>query len=106
MWRRLCRPQCRWSRRLRADASSSLKWSEFEMRCGSTIRNLIAAGALIASANMTAWSQPAAPRLGPGDNVPNVRPAILAKVGIDQRLGQQVPLDLSFVDENGQAVQL
>src|SRR5215470_16492399 len=76
------------------------------MRCSSTIRNLVAVGVLIASANMAAWSQPAAPRLQPGENVPNVRPAILAQVGIDQRLGQQVPLDLSFVNETGQAVQL
>jgi protein SCO1/2 len=60
----------------------------------------------MASANVAAWPQAAAPRLQPGESVPNVRPAILAQVGIDQRLGQQVPLDLSFVDENGQAVQL
>jgi protein SCO1 len=44
--------------------------------------------------------------LQPGENVPNVRPAILERVGIDQHLGRQIPLDLAFTDENGQAVQL
>ena len=75
------------------------------MSCGSTIRRLAAAGFLFACAGAVAWSQ-AAPKLQPGENVPNVRPAILERVGIDQRLGQQVPLDLAFVDENGQQVQL
>jgi protein SCO1/2 len=34
------------------------------------------------------------------------RPAILRDVGFDQRLNQQVPLDLEFKDELGQAVRL
>jgi protein SCO1 len=33
-------------------------------------------------------------------------PPILQGVGIDQRLGQQVPLDIPFRDEHGRAVQL
>ena len=33
-------------------------------------------------------------------------PAIFRKVGFDQRLNQQVPLDLEFVDEKGKAVKL
>ena len=33
-------------------------------------------------------------------------PAALKNVGIDQKLNQQLPLDLSFRDENGQTVQL
>jgi protein SCO1 len=33
-------------------------------------------------------------------------PAVLKKVGFDQRLNQQVPLDLSFTDETGKAVKL
>ena len=75
------------------------------MSCRSTIRRFLAS-ALCAGSALVAWSQVAAPKLQPGENVPNVRPAILAKVGIDQRLGQQVPLDLSFTDENGKAVRL
>jgi protein SCO1 len=51
------------------------------------------------------WPQ-AAPQLQPGEAIPNQKPSILDQVGLDQRLNQQVPLDLAFVDENGQAVQL
>src|SRR5262245_4648362 len=35
----------------------------------------------------------------------NTRPPILDKVGIDQRLGAQLPLDLTFTDEEGKPVQ-
>jgi protein SCO1/2 len=35
-----------------------------------------------------------------------VRPADLTNVGIDQRLNQEVPLDLEFKDENGKTVKL
>lgn len=41
----------------------------------------------------------------PTQNI-GVRPELLKDVGIDQKLNAQVPLDLSFVDENGNAVQL
>lgn len=75
------------------------------MSCRSTIRRFLAS-ALCAGSGLVAWSQVPAPKLQPGENVPNVRPAILAKVGIDQHLGQQIPLDLNFTDENGKAVQL
>src|SRR5580698_10594241 len=34
------------------------------------------------------------------------RPAVLQGVGIDQRLNEQVPLDLMFRDETGKAVRL
>ncbi|HYL91675.1 MAG TPA: SCO family protein, partial [Alphaproteobacteria bacterium] len=34
------------------------------------------------------------------------KPSILDQVRIDQRLNQQIPLDLNFVDEHGQTVQL
>jgi protein SCO1 len=35
-----------------------------------------------------------------------VRPDLLTNVGIDQKLNQQIPLDLTFRDENGNAVQI
>ena len=38
--------------------------------------------------------------------VPNTRPPVLNDIGIDQRLNQQLPLDLAFRDENGQNVTL
>lgn len=34
------------------------------------------------------------------------RPRILEKVGIDQKIGQQLPLDLKFTDESGRDVRL
>jgi protein SCO1 len=38
--------------------------------------------------------------------VSSVRPPILRDVGIDQKLNQQIPLDLGFHDETGKAVRL
>jgi len=60
---------------------------------------------LLGSAAATLLAQ-APPKLQPGENVPNKIPSILEQVGIDQRLNNQVPLDLTFMDENGQPVQL
>ena len=34
------------------------------------------------------------------------KPGILGRIGIDQRIGEQLPLDLPFTDENGKAVRL
>ena len=75
------------------------------MICGSTIRKWIAAGLLAAGASVAAQAQ-AAPKLQPGENVPNQKPDILQQVGIEQHLNQQVPLDLAFADETGQPVEL
>lgn len=36
----------------------------------------------------------------------NVRPSLLKDVGLDQKLNAQIPLDLTFTDENGNTVQL
>ncbi|HEX9368856.1 MAG TPA: SCO family protein, partial [Vicinamibacterales bacterium] len=36
----------------------------------------------------------------------NARPGVLARVGIDQKIGQPLPLDLRFRDENGRDVKL
>ena len=41
----------------------------------------------------------------PGDPA-KAKPGLLSKIGIDQRLSHQVPLDLAFVDENGKDVRL
>jgi len=45
---------------------------------------------------------------GPGEPTPPAsgKPRILEKVGIEQRLNEQVPLDLQFRDESGQQVRL
>ncbi|HZI58725.1 MAG TPA: SCO family protein [Verrucomicrobiae bacterium] len=74
------------------------------MKFSSTIRNTFVI-ALLAVCASVSWSQ-AAPKIQPGDAIPNQKPAILDQVGLDQRLNQQVPLDLAFVDDNGQPVQL
>lgn len=75
------------------------------MKFSNTIRNTFVIALLAVCASVSAWSQ-AAPRLQPGDAIPNQKPSILDQVGLDQRLNQQVPLDLAFVDDNGQPVQL
>lgn len=44
---------------------------------------------------------------GPKRSEPvNARPGLLARVGIDQKIGQQLPLDLVFKDETGRDVKL
>ena len=75
------------------------------MKCSSKTRIALAALLMAACASVPAWSQ-AAPKIQPGDVVPNQKPSILDQVGIDQRLDQQVPLNLVFNDETGQAVEL
>ena len=79
------------------------------MKFGSTIRNglivRLLAGLLALSAPVSVWAQNA-PALQPGDAVANQKPSILDQVGLDQRLNQQIPLNLMFNDETGQPVQL
>jgi protein SCO1/2 len=74
------------------------------MFCGNTIRKLVTAS-LLASC-LSAASAQMAPKLQPGDNVANTKPPILDEVGLDQHLNQQIPLDLTFLDETGKQVQL
>jgi protein SCO1/2 len=71
----------------------------------STIRKL-AAGAAVAVCGIAAWGQAAAPKMNSGEGSLNQKISILDQVGIEQRLNQQVPLDLQFVDEAGQTVEL
>jgi protein SCO1 len=75
------------------------------MTSGITIRELLAAGLLLACAGMGIHAQ-APPKMQPGEGVVNQKPSVLDQVGIEQRLNQQVPPDLVFNDENGQAVEL
>lgn len=74
------------------------------MSSRSTIRKLFAV-VLLACAAVSAWTQ-TAPKLQPGDVIPNQKPSILDQVGLDQKLNAQVPLDAAFVDEQGHAVEL
>ncbi|HEY6350128.1 MAG TPA: SCO family protein [Candidatus Angelobacter sp.] len=69
------------------------------------IRGLVASLILLVGASTCAWTQ-AAPKEELGQSPPNQKPSILDHVGIDQHLNLQIPLDLNFVDEHGQAVLL
>ena len=63
-----------------------------------------AATALVMAMTLAA---PVAAQVLPEPGQPaSARPGILGKIGIDQHLNQQVPLDLPFVDENGRDVKL
>ncbi len=72
-----------------------------------TTNILFAAIALVASLAATAQAQPDAPGLRekPGTLSTTV-PTPLQKVAYEQRLDQQLPLDLPFRDEDGRSVQL
>src|SRR5438046_2016168 len=67
----------------------------------------IAQALLIAAA---AWFLPlsAAAQLQPSPPVQTiaVRPSLLRDVGLDQRLGEQIPLDLVFRDDRGRTIEL
>ena len=75
------------------------------MFLSSTIRKL-AATAVVLLSGIAAWGQAAAPKVNPGEGASNQKISILDQVGIEQRLNQQVPLDLEFTDESGKPVQL
>ena len=48
---------------------------------------------------------PGGAALRPGETA-SARPGILSRIGIDQRLNTQVPLEIPFVDETGRHVRL
>jgi protein SCO1 len=60
---------------------------------------------LLICASACVWAQEA-PKGELGQAPPDQKPAILQKVGIEQHLNQQIPLDLAFQDETGQPVSL
>jgi protein SCO1/2 len=64
--------------------------------------------AFVLSAVLCAAGPACAQGLAPDDAGPpaKAKPGLLSKVGIDQRLNQQVPLDLVFTDETGRDVHL
>jgi protein SCO1/2 len=75
------------------------------LRLSTTVATVIVAAALSltgASAHAQGVGRTAAE---PGDAT-SAKPGVLSKIGIDQRLNHQVPLDLPFVDESGRDVRL
>ena len=76
------------------------------MHYSSTIRKLAAAAILAVCLGLPGWAQISAPNGGQVEGAINQKVPIFDQVGIEQKLNQQVPLDLTFTDENGQQVQL
>lgn len=77
------------------------------MSCGNTIRKLAVTAVFALCASLSGWSQGAEPAYAVrSDGATNQKISIFDKVAFDQRLNQQIPLDLMFNDENGKAVQL
>ncbi len=70
-----------------------------------TAAALIVAGALTGTPALPHAQTPAPGSLEPGEPAKS-KPGLINKVGIDQRLNAQVPLDLPFTDETGRAVRL
>jgi protein SCO1 len=60
---------------------------------------------LTVGANSARAQGPAGVAPAPGDAA-GAKPGILGRIGIDQRLNTQLPLDLPFVDESGRQVRL
>jgi len=84
--------------KIRRSGSISTKLTHYQ------ILRVIASALLCVCASVCALGQ--APPKGDLGQVPNQKPSILDQVGIDQHLNQQVPLDLTFMDESGQPMQL
>jgi protein SCO1 len=68
------------------------------------VLQLVAVVAISAASVSLCAQAPASLQAGQGNT--NLKVPILEQVGIDQRLNQQISLDLTFVDENGKTVQL
>ena len=71
------------------------------MKLRTFIGLFVIAGAFAAPA----LAQGPLPHHEPGDPAA-AKPGLLGRIGIDQRLNEQVPLDLEFVDETGRTVKL
>jgi protein SCO1 len=67
-----------------------------------SIALLMAAAVTPSAARAQGMGMPAPPEMNPVSK----KPAILDKVGIDQKIGQQLPLEATFRDESGRSVQL
>lgn len=73
---------------------------------GSYFLNLRSLGVAVLALAMLALAHPAAAQMmDPTLNI-GQRPELLKQVGIDQKLNDEIPLDLTFRDEHGQTVQL
>src|SRR5688572_4261070 len=62
--------------------------------------------ALAAAAAPARAQSPPSGGLAQAGEPASAKPGVLARVGIDQRIGEQIPLDLPFTDETGRTVRL
>jgi protein SCO1 len=83
-----------------------VKGTESVLRFGKFGIVRIVIATLAIAFGLSSQPQPAFAQLSDPMQSVGVRPDLLKDVGIDQKLGQQVPLDLTFRDENGKPVQL
>ena len=71
------------------------------------VASVLVLGAMSAISALPVFAQAMGPMApSAADNQRNAKPSILDQVGIDQRLGAQVPLELKFRDELGKEVAL
>jgi protein SCO1/2 len=78
--------------------------SDWGLKVGKATAAALLAAVLLAPATALAqgMGMPAPPDLDPATK----KPRILEKVGIEQRIGQQLPLDTLFTDDHGKQVRL
>ena len=76
------------------------------MKPGKTVAAVIVAAALTLGSSTLARAQGVGRTADAPGDAASAKPGILSKIGIDQRLNAQVPLDLPFVDETGREVRL
>jgi protein SCO1/2 len=71
------------------------------------VKRVLLTAALIAIEVFTAAAQSSVPGVDPKPGMPSSQiPKVLSEVAYDQRLNEQLPLDLRFTDENGRQVRL
>ncbi len=75
------------------------------MKIRTKMKGFMLAAATLIVASLSAHAVVRAQLADPTQNI-GVRPELLKEVGIDQKLNDQIPLDLTFNDEHGNPVQL
>jgi protein SCO1 len=75
------------------------------LKFSTTVATLLFAAAF-ALPGASAHAQGVGRTAGAPGEAASAKPGVLARIGIDQRLNHQVPLDLPFVDESGRNVRL
>lgn len=80
--------------------------SRFRKPKAHSLKPTAALFALLAAGGVPAYAQNGELPMPERSTAVSARPGLLDKVGIDQRIGQQLPLDLTFKDDTGREVRL